>query len=161
MDNRGTLQKATSWKGFIAVSNKSRHPFQLLLCLKQPTTIMCIDGTIRKGVAAIDLDNSTPKETRVMRAKRLLEESTERVEIARKKARRDLNRFNVMQCKENLDKAVLTLIQFEEDPPRHMTEEKDPTAFRRKQRQLQDHRQMCLMKLVDAEEVVLDESDEE
>lgn len=122
-------------------------------------TIMSVDGTITKEIANMNLDTSKSSGSRVSRAKRLLDESTERVNVARKKARRDFLKLQVLGCKQRLDEAVLRVLQFQENPPQHFIN--NPREKLKKLQVFEDRRQICLLQLVEAEEEILDESDEE
>lgn len=107
----------------------------------------------------MNLDTAKSSGSRVSRAKRLLDESTERVNVARKKARRDFLKLQVLGCKQRLDEAVLRVLQFKENPPRHFIN--NPKEKLKKLQIFEDRRQICLLQLVEAEEEILDESDDE
>ena len=89
-------------------------------------------------------------EDRVSRAKRHLDQSNERVKKARIQAKKDHLQAQFLQAKERLDQAVLAVLQTED--MHELTGDRGISDLSR----LRDKRQLLLIRVVEAEEAILD-----
>ncbi|RPJ15320.1 MAG: hypothetical protein EHM22_00705 [Actinobacteria bacterium] len=113
---------------------------------------------VTKYTSLATIEDTEPKD-RVARAKRHLEQSTERVKKTRIQARADQLRMEYLLSKERLDQCVLAIAQAEDvmDTGNKLKDE----GRRANMKRMLDKRQLLLMKVVEAEEAILDVQDDE